>query len=196
MAFFLIIYSLYYPNMEAEKERKYTISVFTENKYGLLSRITLIFTRRKINIDSLTVSESEMKDVFRFTMVIRATADTMQKVQHQLEKQVEVLKAFYYEDKDIVYQEIAMFKMPPSAFVHGGKVEQIVRESAARVLSIEPEFIVLEKTGHEYEVQELFEKLKPYGLLSFVRSGRVAIAKPMKRLFVHLKEMEETPLYV
>lgn len=176
-------------------EKQYTISVFTENKIGLLSRITVIFTRRKINIDSLTVSESENKGIFRFTIVIRCLPENIEKIVKQIEKQIEVLKSFYYEDKDVVFQELALYKMPPSAFAHGGTVERIVRDNHARILSIEPDYIVIEKTGHEHETQELLEKLRPYGILSFVRSGRIAIAKPMKRLSVWLKEMEEVTIY-
>jgi len=178
-----------------ENIKYYTVSVFTENKIGLLQRITVIFTRRKINVESMTVSESEMKDIFRFTVVIRTTADNIIKIVNQIEKQVEVLKCFYYEDKDIIFQEIALYKMPPSAFANNGVVEKIVRDSYARILSIEPEYIVIEKTGHEHETQELFEKLKPYGVLSFVRSGRVAIAKPMKRLSVYLQELDKATIY-
>ncbi|TAE03965.1 MAG: acetolactate synthase small subunit [Bacteroidetes bacterium] len=173
-------------------EQAYTISVFTENKIGLLNRITIIFTRRKINVESLTVSESGIsKDIFRFTVVIRTTPDYIGKVVKQIEKQIDVLKAFYYEDKDIIYQEIAMYKMPTSVLAKSEVVEKIVRNNNARILTIEEEFVVIEKTGHEDETQQLLEALRPYGLLSFARSGRVAIAKPMKPLALHLKELQE-----
>lgn len=178
------------------QEKQYTVSVFTENKVGLLSRITVIFTRRKINIDSLTVSESETKGIFRFTIVIHCLPENIDKIVKQLEKQVEVLKSFYYEDKDVIFQEMALYKMPPTAFSeNGGMLEHLVRRYNARILSIEPEFIVIEKTGHEEETQALLEELKPYGILSFVRSGRIAIAKPMKRLSVHLEELEAVTVY-
>ncbi len=133
---------------------------------------------------------------FRFTIVIRCIPENIDKIVKQLEKQVEVLKSFYYEDKDVIFQEMALYKMPPTAFSeNGGMLEHLVRRYNARILSIEPEFIVIEKTGHEDETQALLDELRPYGILSFVRSGRIAIAKPMKRLSVHLEELEAVTVY-
>ncbi len=175
--------------MNTEAKKQYTISVFTEDKIGLLNRITIIFTRRKINVESLTVSESETKGIFRFTIVIELEPSNIEKLRGQLEKQVEVLKAFYYQDHDIVYQEIGLYKISTSEFVNGDKVENIIRKNNARILRIEPDYTIVEKTGHEEETRALFEELEPHGILSFVRSGRVAIAKPMKRLHVYLKEI-------
>lgn len=177
--------------MNHPEEKQYTISIFTENHIGLLNRITIVLTRRKINIDSLTTSGSEMEGIYRFTIVIRTTSDNIRKIIKQFEKQIEVLKAFYYEDNEMIYQEIALYKMPTSVFAGSQTVEQIVRDNHARILTVEPDFIVIEKTGHEHETEALFQKLKPYGVLSFARSGRVAIAKPMKRLGAYMKELKE-----
>ncbi len=179
--------------MQTEELKQYTVSIFTENHIGLLNRITIILTRRKINIDSLTTSGSETQGIYRFTIVIRATPDNIKKLVKQFEKQVEVIKAFYYEDHEMIYQEIALYKMPTSAFANSQTVERIVRDNHARILTVEPDFIVIEKTGHEYETEDLFNKLQPHGVLSFARSGRVAIAKPMKRIQAFMKEREENP---
>ena len=73
----------------------------------------------------------------------------------------------------------------------GGDAEKILREFNARILSIEPEFTIVEKTGHSGDIQKLFEALKPYELLEFVSSGRVAISKPMKTLEAHLEDLKE-----
>ena len=88
-------------------KQEYIITVFSENNIGLLSRITIIFTRRKINIDSLTVSESAISGVFKFTIVINETADRVQKVVGQLEKVVDVLKVFANTNDEKIIQEIA-----------------------------------------------------------------------------------------
>lgn len=171
--------------------KQYTISVFTENHIGLLNRITVIFTRRKINIDSLTTSSSALEGIYRFTIVIHTSPEDIIKIIQQIEKQVEVIKAFYYDEEDIIYQEIALYKIPTTAVANSKAVEKIVRDNHARILAVEPEFIVVEKTGHEYETKELFEKLKPYGVLSFVRSGRVSIAKPMEKLTSYLEKLDK-----
>lgn len=167
-----------------------TISVFTENKAGLLQRVTTVFTRRKINIDSLTVSESEIPNIYRYTIVVEEEEERIRKVVQQLEKQVEVHKAFYHVEVDVVHQEIALYKIPTALLAHGGKAERLVRKHHARVLAVERDFTVIEKTGHQEETQALFNELEPLGILEFVRSGRIAITKPMKELKDYLKELE------
>lgn len=92
-------------------EKTYTVSVFTENSIGILNRITIIFTRRHLNIDSITASESEVKGVFRYTIVLRTTEEQVNKVVGQIEKLVDVLKAFVHQEEEIVHQEIALYKI-------------------------------------------------------------------------------------
>jgi acetolactate synthase I/III small subunit len=172
------------------KKERYTISVFTEDIVGMLNRVTIIFTRRKINIESIAASESEIPHIHRYTLVISEAEDMVKKVVLQLEKQVEVVKAVYHKDSEVVYQEIALYKVPTEVLLSGGEAEKIVRAHHARVLSVEPAFTVIEKTGHKDETQALFDELEPYGMLEFVRSGRVAITKPMKTLKSIVEELE------
>jgi acetolactate synthase-1/3 small subunit len=167
----------------------YNISVFTENSVGMLNRITIIFTRRNINIESITASESEIEGIHRYTIVVNEPKETVRKVVSQIEKQIDVVKAFYHSDEEVVYQEIALYKLPTTALASGGDAERIVRAHHARILTIESEFTILEKTGYPDEIKELFTELKPFGLLEFVRSGRVAISKPMKTLEEHIEDM-------
>ncbi|TNF46566.1 MAG: acetolactate synthase small subunit [Bacteroidetes bacterium] len=170
-------------------ETVYNISVFTENSIGILNRITIIFTRRHLNIESITASESEVKGVYRYTIVVKTDLDQVKKVVAQIEKQVEVLKAFFHSDDQVVHQEIALYKIATESFVNGS-TEKIVREHHARILTVDKEFTIIEKTGQPEELQALFNELDTYGVLEFVRSGRVAISKPMKTLETYLKELE------
>jgi acetolactate synthase-1/3 small subunit len=130
---------------------------------GLLNRVTIVFTRRKINIESIAASDSEVQNIHRYTIVINETEDLVKKVTLQLEKQVEVIKAVYHLDEEIIYQEIALFKVPTNILMQGGEAEHIVRSHHARVLSVESEFTVIEKTGHKEETQHLFDELAPLG---------------------------------
>lgn len=174
-----------------DKNKVYTITVFTENETGLTSRVVSVFTRRHINIESLTTSHSSISDIYRFTIVVETSEEMVIKLVAQLEKQIDVVKAFYYEDDEIVYQEIALYKVPTKVFSHNTKVETLIRKYNARVLEIEPEYIVIEKTGHYQETQALLEELKEIGIYEFVRSGRVAITKPMERLNKYLNSLEK-----
>ena len=171
-------------------EQTYTISVFTENVVGMLNRITIIFTRRHVNIESITASESEVKDVYRYTIVVRDSHDQVKKVIGQIEKLVEVLKAFAHEDSEIVHQEIALYKIK-TVELSNSDAEKVIRENHARILTVDKNFLVIEKTGHLHEINYLFEKLKPFGILEFACSGRVAVTKPMKELSIYLQELEE-----
>jgi acetolactate synthase-1/3 small subunit len=168
----------------------YTISIFTEDIIGLLSRVTIIFTRRHINIESITASESEMKGIYRYTIVVTVSEEQVNKLVKQIEKQVEVLKAFYHISSEIISREIALYKVSSEALKENELFTRIVNENHAKILSIAPEYIVIEKTGDEREIKLLFNDLEKFGMLEFVRSGKVAITKPMKTLNTFLKEVE------
>jgi acetolactate synthase I/III small subunit len=170
--------------------KQYTLSVFTENRAGLLMRVVMVFTRRHINIESLTTSQSSIDGVFRFTIVVNVSEIEVKKLVQQLDKQVDVLKSFYYEDEDIINQEIALYKVPIAAYQDPGKMILLMRKHSARILTVEKEFVVIEKSGLEEETTALLEELRQYGIYEFVRSGRVAVAKPMEQLNNYLKSME------
>lgn len=174
------------------EKKQFTIAVYTENHIGLLNHVTIIFTRRKINIESLTVSESEIKGIHSFTIVVNSTKDIIEKIVKQLERMVEVMKAFYYEADQLISQEIALYKIPSSAIEKGVELGRFLRNNDARILDIQKEFIVIEKTGQYRETQDLLEKLRPFGLLEFVRSGTVVITKPMKSLEEYIKDLQDT----
>lgn len=170
-------------------KKPYTISVFSENTVGMLARICVIFTRRHINIESLNVSESEIKDIYRYTIVVNSSYEQVRKVLTQLEKLVEVMKAFVHADSEIVHQEIALYKVRTGS-LSNEDTERVIRNNHARILTVDPQFMIIEKTGRYEETEALFNDLKPFGILEFTRSGRVAITKPMKELSTYLKELE------
>ena len=168
-------------------KKEYIITVFSENKVGLLSEITTVFTCRNVNIESLTVSESALPGIHKFTIVVYTEPDQIEKLAKQIEKKVDVLKAFVYTPDEVVQQEIALYKVTRS-----NNVEKLVREHHVRILEISDDNIVLERTGHKEETQALFELLKPYGVQQFVRSGQVAIIKSKHELLnEYLEEMKK-----
>ncbi len=172
--------------------QEFTLTIFSENSIGLLNRITIIFTRRKINIESLTVSESAIKGVFKFTIVVYCEERMASHLVKQIEKQIDVIRAFYLTPDEILHQEIAMYKIETAALLETNLIEGIIRKYNARILELTKEYTVIEKTGHKAETQELFEQLQPYGVLQFVRSGRVAITRLKKELLSsYLANMEQ-----
>jgi acetolactate synthase-1/3 small subunit len=171
-------------------KQEFTISLFTEDHIGILSQITIILTRRQINIESITASESAVKGVQMLTLVVKTTPEMIQKVARQMQKLVDVLKVFVHTSDEIIYQEIALFKVTTKGLMSGNIIDNIVRTYHARILEVSPEYMVIEKTGHKDEITELLRQLEPCGLLQFVRSGRVAITRQVKELNSYLQEMD------
>ena len=173
-------------------KQEFTITVYTENHIGLLNRIAIMFSRRKINVESLNTSPSEVESIHRFTIVINEAEDVVRKVVRQIEKQVEVLKAYYNTNEEIVWQEMALYKVPTDIIAEKVKVERLLRQYGARAVAIRKDYTVFEATGHREETEKLVEVLAPYGLIEFVRSARVAIIKTSSGFHEKLKEFEET----
>lgn len=161
-------------------KQEFTVTVYTENRVGILNQVTSVFTRRHINIESLTTSESAIEGIHKFTVVVYATKEEIDLLVRQIEKRIDILKAYYFSQDEIVYQEIALYRVPTASLFEGNEVEKLVRQYGARILEMTPEYTVIEKTGHKKETQELFNKLDPYGVTQFTRSGRVAVNKLKK----------------
>jgi len=173
-------------------KQEYTISVYTENQVGLINRIAILFSRRKINIESLNTSPSEAEGIHRFTIVINETEEVVRKLCRQLEKQVDILKAYYNTNDEIIWQELALYKVPTDEIAEKVKVERLLREYGARAVVIRKDYTVFETTGQREETDKLIEVLEPLGLIEFVRSARVAIIKESKGFHEKLKEFELT----
>ncbi len=172
-------------------KKEYTITAYTENQVGLLNRIAILFSKRKINVESLNTSPSEIADIFRFNIVVRETEETVQKVVRQIEKQVEILKAYYHDNEGIVWQEMALYKVATKEIAEKVKVERLLRELGARAVLIRHDYLVFEVTGHREETQRVVEFFEPIGLIEFVRSARVAIIKESRSFHERLLEFEQ-----
>ena len=170
----------------------FTIAVFAENHVGLLNQLSIIFTRRCLNIESVSASQCSIPGVHKTTMTCYSDRATMEKVIKIIEKRIDVLKAFLYTDDEIVYQEVALYKVPTARLLDEENLEEIMRRHNARILEISRDNTIIEKTGHFDETQALFEELKHYDIRQFVRSGRVAITKsPQELVDKFLAEQED-----
>ncbi|TXG38481.1 acetolactate synthase small subunit [Seonamhaeicola maritimus] len=160
-----------------EEIKTYTISVYTENNIGLLNRISAIFQRRTINIESLTTSQSEIENVNRFVIVVNITESQAKKIVGQIEKQVEVIKAYYHDDHETIFTESCMFKIKSELLFDEPQIQNIIKESDTRIVTVNKEFFVLEKSGRRHEIEALRRDLNAFGIMQFVRSGRIAVTK-------------------
>ena len=160
------------------EKKLYTVTIFSENTPGLLNQVTIVFTRRQINIETLSVSPSALKGIHKFTITVNTDKDTIEKVVKQIDKRIDVIKAYYNTDEELVFQEIALFKISTEKVLAMGGIETLIRKYNARILEILENCIVLEKTGLYTETQEMFDELQQsIGVLQFIRSGRVAVTR-------------------
>ncbi|MGY6648864.1 acetolactate synthase small subunit [Wenyingzhuangia sp. IMCC45574] len=155
----------------------YTISIYTENNLGLLNRISTLFVKRHINIESLTVSASEIDNVSRFIIVVNMTEVGVKKIIGQIEKQIEVIKAFYHTDDEIIFNQTAMFKFRSDLLFDEPQIQNIIKENNMNIVTVNKTFFIVEKAGRQNEIDALYEKFKPFGIAQFVRSGKIAISK-------------------
>ena len=176
-----------------ENKTLYTITIFSENMVGLLNQITIIFTRRGLNIETLSVSPSAIEGVHKFTITAFSDPDTITKVVRQIDKRVGIIKTFCNTDEGLVHQEIAMYKVATDKLLQLGSIEDIVNRYNAHVLEMTTDYTVFSKTGHYADTQAMFRELRDrVGVLQFIRSGRVAITKEkVERLSDMLNVMEE-----
>lgn len=161
-----------------EQESKlFTVSVYTENNIGLLNRISAIFQRRHINIESINSSVSEIENVSKWTIVVYLAEAQMKKIIGQIEKQVEVIKAYYHTEEEIIYQESCIFKMKSDLLFDERQIQNIIKDSNARIVTVNKQFFVIEKSGRKEEIELLYRELSVFGIMQFTRSGRIAVSK-------------------
>ena len=171
-----------------EEKQNFTVSVYTENNVGILNRLSAIFLKRHINIESMVVSKSEIENVHRFTFVVMVTKTSIRKVVGQLEKQIEVIKAFYHTEDEIIYNETALFKIS-SEHLYDERIQNKLKFRRAHIIAITEHYFVIEASGLRIDIDNMYEKLKPYGLLQFVRSGRIALTRPKMAISELLQEI-------
>ncbi|MFI3323132.1 MAG: acetolactate synthase small subunit [Rikenellaceae bacterium] len=174
-----------------ESKNLYTITIYTENQVGLLSQIALMFTRRKLNIENLSVSASAEPGVHKFTILLECSERSVKNVVSQIDKRVDVIRAFYYLDCDIFTQEIALYKVSTPVLMSKGGVSEIVNRFSVRILEFNEAYTIIEKSGSREKIQMLYDELSDYNMLQFSRSGRVSITRSkVEEVSLFLEEQE------
>jgi acetolactate synthase-1/3 small subunit len=172
--------------------REYTVTIYTENQIGLLSQITNVFTRHGLSIWSLSAGATSMEGVHNITIVTAGLEKKVKESVQQIEKRVDVIKAFYYTADKIVYRELCLYKVPTPALLQAnGEIEKLLNRYHARIVEMNKVFTVIQKTGLSDETAQLHDDLKPVGVLQFVRSGRIAVSRAEQEpVFKFLKKRE------
>ena len=125
--------------------KEYIVIAFTENQIGVLNRITALYLRRKINIESLKVSESSIKGISMFVISAFTTQEIIEKLVRQLRNIIEVIQVEYYSDDELITQEIALYKISSKIVRESGTVDMLIRSWNARIIEMNPSFVVVEE---------------------------------------------------
>ncbi|MFC3192905.1 acetolactate synthase small subunit [Marinicella sediminis] len=160
-------------------KRTHHFAIDSNDQAGILNRITAVFSRVNLNIESLSVCETAERGVFRHSVQVFCDQAMAKRLSKQLERQIEVIRAGFLPADELIQQEVALYKIASSSMLEQTLAEQIIHRHHARVLSMNSEYTVIEKTGSRVESQALLDDLAPIGVLEFVRSGPVSISKPM-----------------
>lgn len=155
---------------------EYIVVIFTENQVGVLNRITASYLRRKINIESLRVSESSIKGISMFVISAYTTEDIVGKLVKQIRNIIDVIEVEFYTPDELITQEIALYKISSKLVGKDERIDTLNRTWGARVITISQSFIVLEKTGTFEEINDMRLRLKEMGMLQeFTSSGKVIL---------------------
>jgi len=165
--------------VNAEDQRKHTIAVLVENKFGVLSRVAGLFSARGYNIESLSVGETLDPTTSRMTLVVRGDAFIIEQVIKQLHKLIDVIKVTDLSEEDHVEREMLLLKVnaEPTSRAEILRVADIFR---AKVVDVTPTTYTLEVTGEEGKIEAIIDLLRPFGIQEVVRTGKVAIARSPK----------------
>ena len=172
-------------------KQEYTLTIYTENQVGLINKIAIMFSRRKINLESLNTSPSEIENIYRVTLVVIEAESVVKNLVRQLEKIIDVFKVYYNTNDEIIWQQMALYKVPTSVIMKDVKVERLLREFGAKAVVIRDDYTVFETTGQELEIGNLLIELSKYGLIEFVRSSRIAIIKSSEGVHKKVLDMEK-----
>jgi len=160
--------------------RPHTLSVLVENRPGVLSRISGLFSRRGFNIESLAVGTCERPEMSRVTIVAIGDDAIIEQVKKQLNKLIDVIKVSDITDSERVEREIALIKVRTKPGTSRSEVMQIASIFRAKIIDVGVKTVTLEVTGDTEKINALKELLRQYGIIELVRTGRIAMLRGQK----------------
>src|SRR3989338_2324520 len=143
---------------------KHTISVLVENQFGVLSRVSGLFSARGFNIDSLAVGETEDPTISRMTIVVEGDERTLEQVKKQLNRLINVIKVQELKEGDFIDREMILVKVAVDA-QQRGDIIQIADTFQGNIADAHPDSVVVECIGDQEKIDSLIEVLKPFKIL-------------------------------
>jgi acetolactate synthase-1/3 small subunit len=155
---------------------KHTIAVLVENRFGVLARVSGLFSSRGFNIDSLAVGETDDPTISRMTIVVDGDEKVLEQVMKQLRKLIDVIKVMDLTKERIIERELLLVKVGADSRSRT-HIMEIVNIFGAKVVSATPKSLTIEVTGDEEKIEAVLELIKPFGIKELVRTGKIAIAR-------------------
>lgn len=163
------------------EKKLYTLLVYSENIAGILNQITAVFTRRQVNIESLNVSASSIKDVHKYTITAWSDEDQIRKITKQIEKKIDVVKADFYTDEELFIHEVGLYKISTPVLLDNPEVSRTIRKADARMMEVNPTYSTVLLAGLTEDITSLYDKINAFGcLLQYSRSGRIAVTRSIE----------------
>lgn len=159
---------------------RHIISVLVENKFGVLSRVSGLFSGRGYNIESLSVGETIDPQVSIMTIVTTGDDWVIEQITKQLNKLIDVIKVIDLTELDHVEREMVLIKVAPRQ-ESKAEVLRIAEIFRGRIVDSSPNTYTIEITGDEKKIEAFIELMKPMGIKEFVRTGKVAIAREITK---------------
>ena len=172
--------------------RRYTVVLHSENQIGVLNQVANIFTRHSLNMSSMSANASPLEGIHTISIVTYTVEKKIIEVVQQLEKKVDIVRAFYYSDEQTVYRELALYKVPTDKIIGSGNIEDILQGYYAKIIEINRDFTVISKVGTTEETQQLYNELSRFGVMQFQRSGQIMVSREKQEpLYKYLEEREK-----
>ena len=175
-----------------EKNKLYTLLVYSENVAGILNQITAVFTRRQVNIESLNVSASSIPGVHKYTITAWSDEDQIIKITRQIEEKIDVVKANYFTDDQLFIREAGLYKLSTDKVLVNPEISRTVRRYDATITEVNPTYTIVMKSGKTNDIIELFRALDAFDcVLQYTRSGRIAVTRGMQEQVSEFLEERE-----
>ena len=158
---------------------KHTLAVLVENRAGVLSRVSGLFSRRGYNIDSLAVGVTEDPAISRMTIVVRGDDHVLEQVTKQLNKLIDVIRVTDIKADEAIERELSLIKVAADANTRS-EIIQIVDIFRARIVDVASKSMTIEITGDDEKIRAMEQLLRPFGIKEMVRTGKIAMTRGAK----------------
>ena len=156
---------------------RHLLSAVVQNVPGVLAHISGMLASRGYNIDSLAVGETENKNLSRMTFVVVGDDRVLEQVRKQLEKIITVVEVQDISSRDYVERDLMMIKVRSASGNIRTEIRELVDIFRGRVVDVGPEELMIEISGRETKIQAFIERMRPYGIIELVRTGRIAMVR-------------------